>query len=275
MGSPAGTSNYPGLYLQAEHRFGNGFSLLANYTFSKMLQDVGSNDVTGVNGMAYNCDTNGYPQAGSGLSDVYGVAPNDRTNRFLVNYSYDLPFGRGKRLLGHPDGPGGAVLDKVVSGWTIAGTTTYRSGDPLIMSGGGSFWAGIGQGRQPLRAVFLNHDFATNVSGHAALQGSAGSTPYFNISSFGIVQGAEIGNVPATIPYLRGPGYSQWDIALMKNFNLWSESRHLQLRAEAQNAFNHMNAADPNTNQTSSTFGYITSQAGSPRVVMVAAKIVF
>src|ERR1035438_3309763 len=100
-------------------------------------------------------------------------------------------------------------------------------------------------------------------------------SPYFNISSFGIVQGAEIGNVPATIPYLRGPGYSQWDIALMKNFNLWSESRHLQLRAEAQNAFNHMNAADPNTNQTSSTFGYITSQAGSPRVVMVAAKIVF
>lgn len=275
MGSPAGTSNYTALYLQAEHRFGNGFSLLANYTFSKMLQDVGSNDVTGVNGMAYNYDTNGYPQAGAGLSDVYGVAPNDRTNRFLVNYSYDLPFGRGRRLLGSPSGPGSAVLDKVVGGWTIAGTTTYRSGDPLIMSGGGSFWSSIGQGRSPLRAVFLNNNFATNVSGHAALQGSAGVTPYFNPTSFGIVQGAAIGNVPATIPYLRGPGFSQWDIALMKNFNLWSESSHLQLRAEAQNAFNHMNAADPDTNQTSSTFGYITSQAGSPRVIMVAAKIVF
>jgi hypothetical protein len=269
MGSPAGTSNYTALYLQAEHRFGNGFSLLTNYTFSKMLQDTGSNEVYSV------YDSNGYPQAGLGLGDVYGVASNDRTHRFMVNYSYDLPFGRGKRLLGNAKGPRGAVLDKVVGGWTIAGTTTYRSGSPLSINSQGGFWSGIGQGRQPMRAVFLNRDFATNVSGHAALQGAAGSTPYFNLSSFGFVQGAQIGDVPATMPYLRGPGYSQWDIALMKNFKLWSETSHLQLRAEAQNAFNHMNAANPDTNQTDSTFGYITGQASSPRVVMVAAKIVF
>ncbi len=269
IGSPAGTSNYTAMYLQAEHRFGNGFSLLTNYTFSKMLQDTGSNEVNST------YDINGYPQAGLGLSDIYGVAPNDRTHRFLVNYSYDLPFGHGRRLLGKPNGLGGAMLDKVLGGWTIAGTTTYRSGSPLSISSQGSFWSGIGQGRQPMRAVFLDQNFQTNVSGHTALQGAAGSTPYFNLSSFGYVQGAQIGDVPATMPYLRGPGFSQWDIALMKNFNLGSESRRLQLRAEAQNAFNHMNAANPDTNQTSSTFGYITSQANSPRVIMVAAKLVF
>lgn len=269
VGSPAGTSNYTALYVQAEHRFGNGFSLLTNYTFSKMLQDTGTNEPYSV------YDSNGYPQAGLGLGDVYGVAPNDRTHRFLVNYSYDLPFGRGRRLLGNPSGIGGKLLDRAVGGWTLAGTTTYRSGTPLSIGGMGSFWSGIGQGRSPMRAVFENRNIYTNVSGHTALQGAAGSTPYFNLSSFGYVQGSQIGDVPATMPYLRGPGFNQWDVSLMKNFNLWSESSHLQLRMEAQNAFNHMNAGNPDTSQTDSTFGYITWPAGSPRVVMVAAKIVF
>jgi hypothetical protein len=64
-------------------------------------------------------------------------------------------------------------------------------------------------------------------------------------------------------------------MSLMKNFRLWSETSHLQLRAEAQNVFNHMNAGNPDIGQTSPTFGLITYQASTPRVIMVAAKIVF
>lgn len=41
------------------------------------------------------------PQAGLGLGDVYGVAPPDFTHKLLFNYSFDLPFGHGKRLLGN------------------------------------------------------------------------------------------------------------------------------------------------------------------------------
>ena len=269
MGAPYGTSNYLAAFLQAEHRFAHGFSLLMNYTFSKLTQDVGSNDINP-------WDNNGYPQAGLPLSDIYGVAPNDRTHRFLVNYSVDLPFGRGRQLLGHPQGLGAAVLDKVVGGWTIAGTTIFRSGTPLTMNAGsGNFWANLGQGRQPLRPVFLGPSIYTNVSGHDALQGSPGAATYFNTAAFGVPQGAQIGDVPATMPYLRGPGYSQWDIALQKNFPLWSESRALQIRVEAQNAFNHMNPANPDQTLTDSSFGYITGQSGSPRVMMLSARFVF
>ncbi len=271
MGAPYGTSNYTAAFFQAEHRFGTGFSLLANYTFSKLLQDVGSQDVNP-------WDNNGYPQAGLPLSDIYGVVPDDRTHRFLLNYSVDLPIGRGKHLLGQPKGLGGAALDKMVGGWTVAGTTTYRSGTPLSPSSGygnGNFWANIGQGRQPLRPVFKSRDYDNHVSGHAALQGSAGATPYLKPSAFAVPQGAQIGDVPATMPYFRGPGFSQWDIALLKGFNLWSESRYLQLRVEAQNALNHMNTANPDMIVPSSTFGYITAQAGTPRLVMISAKVVF
>jgi len=36
-----------------------------------------------------------------------------------------------------------------------------------------------------------------------------------------------------------------------------------------------MNAGSPNGAVTQRTFGYITGQTGSPRLLMIAAKIVF
>jgi hypothetical protein len=281
-GEGGGTSNYFQGYIQAEHRFGSGYSLLSSYTYSKLLQDIGGN-FTGTyaagNGETGPYDENGYPQAGLGLSDVYGVAPNDRTHRFLVNFSYDLPFGRGKRFLSSPSGLGGAVLDRAVGGWTIAGTGTYWSGMPESIGGniGDGFWAGIGQGRNQMRAVFLNQNYNNHVSGHKAIWGPNGAvgTAYFNPASFGQPQEQGIGNVPVTMPDFRGPGYSAWDLAMMKDFALWSESSKLQLRAEAQNAMNHMNCANPDNQMGSGTFGYVVQQHGSPRVMMLAAKIIF
>jgi hypothetical protein len=278
MGSPYGTSNYEYGYFKAEHRFGNSFSLLATYTWSRIKQDLGDMN----NSQLVNPDNNGYPQAGRGLHDVYGVAPNDRTNKFLVNYSVDLPVGKGKRLLGSPNGAGGAVLDKVLSGWTWAGTTTYLSGTPLNISGAGSpFWSNLGLGRNAgsIRPIFLNYDYRLNVSGHAALPSKTGT--YFNTTSFataGSLPGhspAEIGNVPSTLSNLRGPGYNQWDMALMKSFKLWSESSHFVLRGEAQNVFNHVDCSNPDTKIGDGTYGHVESQANSPRVLMVAGKIVF
>ncbi len=67
----------------------------------------------------------------------------------------------------------------------------------------------------------------------------------------------------------------QWDLAVMKNFRLLGEGRSLQLRAEAENLFNQMNPGMPNGAVTQRTFGMITAQDGSPRRIMLAAKLVF
>ena len=40
-----------------------------------------------------------------------------------------------------------------------------------------------------------------------------------------------------------------------------AEKRYLQLRFEAQNLLNHMNAGKPNTGVTSRTFGMISGQS--------------
>jgi len=234
FGEPMGVSNYHSGYVQAEHRFGRGFTFLANYTLGKTLQDVGSlegGQMQGQGGQAF-------PQAGLGLGDIYGLAVNDIRHKLLFNYSWDLPFGRGKALLN--DAP--AVVDKILGGWRIAGTTTFRSGTPAIAyvpSGGvgglGSQWYNIGHSRTS-RPVFVTPriDYKGGVKGKSALEGSTGYKPYMIRESMRLPQTfpnvVEIGDVPSAFSDLRYPGFFQGDFSVLKNITLGSEGRYLQYR---------------------------------------------
>jgi hypothetical protein len=269
-----GTSNYHALTIHAEHRFAHGFSFLANYTFSKLLQDTGSIG----NGQPQGMGEQFQPQAGLGLGDVYGVAPSDFTQKLLLNYSLELPFGRGKTLLGNSP----SVVDKIIGGWRLAGTTTFRTGQPIQVytpSGGvgglGSAWYNIGQGRNQRPISLPGQPLGFTTSGHAALVGAANEQYYVNPQAYVLPSGFQLGNVPSVYGYWFGPGYSQWDMALMKELGLGKEGRRLQFRFEAQNVLNHMNAANPITGVTSSGFGTIISQSGNPRQAMAAAKLYF
>jgi hypothetical protein len=117
--------------------------------------------------------------------------------------------------------------------------------------------------------------YANDISGHQALEGSANLTPYLISSGFRYVKDMEIGDVGSTLQGVRGPGFSQWDFAISKNFSLGKESRYLQFRGEFENLFNHMNTGMPDPTISNRTFGLITSQAGNPRRVLIAAKIYF
>jgi hypothetical protein len=271
-----GLANYNALTVSAEHRFGNGFSFLTNYTFSKLQEDTGSIG----NGQPVGTGEQSQPQAGLGLSSVYGVAAGTFTQKLLFNYSVELPFGHGKRFM--PDAS--ALLDKFVGGWRLAGTTTFRTGTPIQIytpSGGvgglGSAWYNIGQGRnqQPVQSCAGPSSCGSTMNGHSALVGSANYQNYINPQDFAEPVGFQLGNVPYSYGNWFGPGFSQWDMALMKEIRLGSESRRLQLRFEAQNILNHMNAANPISGVNASGFGSIIAQSGNPRQAMVAAKLYF
>ena len=276
-GDPDGTSNYNAAYVQIEHRFARGFGFLANYTFSKLMEDTGGIDHS-------TSGSNRFPQAGLGRGDVYSLSNSDFTHKVVLNYSAALPFGKGRRFLNDSHDFASKLLDKVVGGWTAAGVTTFRSGQHLSVNGSNQLWwiagqASNGASERPLFA-YPRVKYNNDVSGHSSLIGSANSTPYINSAAFQLAQALpnqlQIGDVGWTIPGLVGPGFSQWDFSLMKNFALSkSESRYLQLRFETQNLFNHMNASNPDSNLTSPTFGMITTQNGSPRLAMIAAKIYF
>jgi hypothetical protein len=73
---------------------------------------------------------------------------------------------------------------------------------------------------------------------------------------------------------VRGPGYFNWDGALIRNFG-FNERSALQLRGEFFNVDNH---ANPNgfysTNITSSGFGEISTYRQA-RQVQIGAKLTF
>jgi hypothetical protein len=90
---------------------------------------------------------------------------------------------------------------------------------------------------------------------------------------------------------LRGFSLNQVDFALRRQFN-FTESVHLQLRAEAFNLFNHPNFGLPENNLTSAQFGRATRmlatslsgqgvglsplfQVGGPRSVQFALRLGF
>ena len=193
----------------------------------------------------------------------------------VLNFSYQLPIGRGQSLLRNPQSFAGKALDM-----DVAGTSIIRSGTPINITLArakptnaiGNWWV-FNQGKAS-RGVFVpGQQLKVASDPRDAILGSPGFQYYFNPNAVRIPTGLEIGDVPTTCSYLRNPGSINFDMALMKDFAM-TERVKFQLRAEAANAFNHMNVGVPGNSQDSSNFGYITSNGGG-RVIMVAAKLMF
>ena len=57
-----------------------------------------------------------------------GPVSFDRFQRLVVNYSYDLPFGKGTT----------GIEEKLINGWNVSGVTIAQTGNPLTFIGGGN-----------------------------------------------------------------------------------------------------------------------------------------
>jgi len=97
-------------------------------------------------------------------------------------------------------------------------------------------------------------DLAGNPYTGACPSGIRVGTPscWFNPTAFALPPPGQFGNAGRNI--LRGPGFSQFDFALQKGFNL-TEGRKVTFGAEAYNLFNHPNFAVPSNTQSPLTLG--------------------
>src|SRR5205823_2580021 len=92
-----GDSTYHALQVKAEKRFASGGTLLASYTFSKVLANIETlttwlDSGTGVAGYQNNYD----------LRNEKALSSFDSGQRLTVSYVYDLPFGKGRQYLSSP-----------------------------------------------------------------------------------------------------------------------------------------------------------------------------
>jgi hypothetical protein len=114
---------------------------------------------------------------------------------------------------------------------------------------------------------------AALVTGNPRVRNANGYGMLFSPSSFAAEPIGSFGNIHRD-PY-HGPGINNTNFILAKNFALDSEGvRHLQIRLESDNVFNHTQFGNPTSSYTSGNFGLITS-AASARQTQLAAKLYF
>jgi trimeric autotransporter adhesin len=250
-----GSASYYAAYIRAEHRFSNGLSLLASYTWSRSMDNLlgvslaGASQIANVTGAqnAYN------------LNGEWSLSTQDIPNRFSMAGTYELPFGRGKLFL-----KSNRALNWAVGGWSINAFGTIQSGFPLGIS-------------QPNNNSVIGASYQRpNATGiDPATSGSPDSriNDWLNPAAFSQAARFTFGDISRFID-TRGPSLFDWDLSLFKSFS-FNERIKAQFRAEAFNATNTVYFANPNLTFTSSTFGVITSQINPPRLIQLGIRATF
>jgi hypothetical protein len=238
-------SNYNGLQLTLEKRLTQGLSLLANYTYSKELDDFAPIG-------AYNSNTDPFNRYFD-----YGPSDDDLTHVIKLSGVYEFPKSSKKGLIG-----------KLANGWELTSIVSWQSGFPFsIFSGYDNSFSGIGEDRANFTGSNLSQALLSPDRPHGQLVNE-----WFNTALFAPNTVGTFGNTGKN--FLRGPGLFNTDTALLKNTNL-SERYTLQFRAEFFNAFNSVNFNGPPDNiLTDTAFGQLTS-AADPRILQFALKLLF
>jgi hypothetical protein len=228
----AGNSIRHAGYINVNHRVGRGLTFLANYTYSKSIDDASSaggdkNILTPVNGQVQ-----GQVIYGGTRALDRSVSTYDQRHVIHGSAIYDLPFGRGRQFLSH----GWKPLDYAVGGWTATGLVRWNSGFPYIdyLSDTNQ----LGDQTHSARPNIISGVPLINPLYNSNCPIGTGCQPYLNPSAFERPPLGQLGDAPRTLDGARGPWAQSFDLSLQKNFRI-GEKRRLQLRVDALNALNH------------------------------------
>jgi hypothetical protein len=241
------SSSYHALQVKFDRRFSGGFATTTAYTFGKGMGFQTGDD----GGLAFYIDQR------------RNYARNDfnRTHTFVQSIVYDLPFGRGKRLVSS------GVAAAVLGGWRVSSFLTVMSGLPLYFSASSASLLAPGNTQTP--------DLVAPVH---ILHGVGLGNPWFTTSSFAAPAANTFGNVGRN--FLSGPNFFNLDASLSKSIR-FTERLNLELRLEAfgvtntpQFFFGTGNGTVAGVTLGSSSFGQITNATGG-RQLELGAKLTF
>ncbi len=251
-------STYEAGQLSLSRHFARGLGMQASYWFSKTLDDVSSFNVSG----SAPTDVSGENDLAQNPFDLraeYGPSLFDARQRFTISGSYDLPHWSGA--------PHSAAW--LVNGWQFNGIGGFSTGTPFTVYDSANVSL---QGEAPEISGFYSSrpDVLTNPN-----LGPHTPNLWVNPDAFvrlnPVTQAGQFGNEGRNI--VRGPGISDLDLSLFKNFRI-GELMRIQFRAESFNVLNHPNFYLPENDINSPEFGQIL-QAAPPRLFQLALKFLF
>jgi hypothetical protein len=238
-----GNSNYNALELSAQVRLHQGLTTSGSYTWSHCFsiqdaaQDFSNQD-------PYN------------RRPDYSSCDQDIRHILTANYTYELPFGRGKGFAAHANAP----VNALISGWRMSGILTWETGLPFTVTVPVDN-ANIGQTAEVQRAELVGNPlpsgFQQSVNG------------WYNAAAFAVPMAYTYGNLGRNI--LRAPGVTNFDMNVNKEMRL-RETVRLRFGADFFNLPNHTELNAPGASVTTATFLHITS-AKSSRDIQFSLKL--
>src|SRR5262245_498708 len=264
MMNHSGNSTYHALIVKTTKRFSGGLSLLASYTWSKLLTDADSAEpwIAGVvgSGNGAGAAQNNWNRS---LEKSYGVL--DMPHMFKLTGSFDLPFGPGKSLLST------GVWSRLLGSWNISSFMFAQSGYPIGVTDSG-FQNNLRAGAP--RPNILTHDWRAPLTGDKF---DPDKDVFLTRSAFQRRTDPfadPFGNAPRFNGKTRMFGVYRTNIAVTKGIK-FSEKVRADLRLEVFDLLNQKTwNRPPILDLANPLFGVINGASGN-RTMQLGAKIVF
>jgi hypothetical protein len=241
-----GSSTYNALLVKVEKRYSRGFTFLASYTYSKLMDNsTGAFAGETLSGGASTQDWNN-------LKSEWAPSTIDQTQRIVMSGVWEVPLA--KTWKGAPG--------MLFHGWQLGAIASFLAGGPLGIVSNVNNTDSQGGGQRP------------NWTGVSAGIGNPTVSRWFDTSQFSNPPAYAFGNVARTLSDLRSNGVKNIDLTLSKNF-LITEKFNLQFRAEAFNLTNKEQFAPPGTSLGSPLFGVVSASQNNPRIVQLGLKLTY
>jgi hypothetical protein len=250
-------SSYQSGQVSLSRRFGESAGFNLSYWYSQTFDHLSAMNLSGAAARPL-AGENDLAQNPFDLEAEWGPSLFDARHRIVASASWALPGPVGSR-----------AVRAALAGWQLNVIASHNSGTPFTVSDSANV------------ALQAN---SPPISGFPAsrpnLVGDPNTGPrsveeWISRSAFQRLnvqtQAGQFGNAGRNIA--RGPGYTNVDLALIRDFRLTASAR-LQIRAEVFNVLNHANLGLPVADLNSPSFGRILT-AGPPRLMQFAAKLIF
>jgi hypothetical protein len=259
-----GSSNYHAFLARVQKSTSYGLQFGANYTWSKATGNVGN---AGTQTFAESQQGNSSGPTGgvdyNNINNNHSILDYDISNRFTLNGTYALPFGKGKWIAA-PN----RFVDALIGGWSTTAALTLQAGFPWGPSCAAqtNTAAGTLNGRcnrvagQPLELPSSQQRYYNGVETLTLPDGrvitppvntymkwnpDAWSTPTVALTqSNGTIKYAQdqysLGSTPLAFGNMRTPGIQNLNLSVIKKFAI-TERYSFDLHVNATNALNHSN----------------------------------
>jgi trimeric autotransporter adhesin len=245
--SSEGRSIMHSVSFRARRRLAQGVSGGATYTLSRSMDNAST-----IGGGAVVVAQND-----KDLAAEWGLSSFDQRHRLSADFSWEIPFGQGRRWLAADN-----AWSKVFGGWILSGTVIASSGSPFTARVVGNP-ADVNRG--------TNGTLRADYNGAPISLSDPTVDQFFNTAAFSVPAIGTFGDAARNT--IRGPGSTTLNMSVQKSVSL-SGLRGFSVRVQATNVLNSVQWSTIDTVVNSPTFGHVVA-VRPMRTVQLVARVLF